>query len=137
MAGLVPAAWWLDLHSRQQAERYSLYRRDAPPPAASGNVAKLCCPALTRCYGLKRLFWREYHDTIGGAIQRGRNMKHRRCGFILALNPDWNDLYDQLDGWDKPGHDRECGTIEHLSARMGAKALRKKSRPETGRLQFW
>jgi hypothetical protein len=61
-------------------------------------------------------------------------MKHSLEGAASSwhLNPDWDDLYDQLDGWDKPGHDRECGTIEHLSARMGVKALRKKKPPRNG-----
>ena len=55
------------------------------PSPASGNV---------------RLVWCEYHGTIGGAIPRGRNMKSEpgRCGFILAMNPDyWDDLYAIID----------------------------------------
>jgi putative endonuclease len=55
---------------------------------------------FTKRYGLKRLVYAEWHDDIRAAIQRERNMKHWprawKVRLILADNPDWNDLYDQL-----------------------------------------
>jgi putative endonuclease len=52
-------------------------------------------------YRLKRLVWAEYHEDIRTAIQRERNIKHWprswKLDLILAQNPGWNDLFDQLD----------------------------------------
>jgi putative endonuclease len=58
-------------------------------------------PGFTRRYGVKRLVWCEHHDTIAGAIQREKTMKHWsrawKVRLILATNPDWDDLYDSLN----------------------------------------
>jgi putative endonuclease len=55
---------------------------------------------FSKKYGLKRLVWAERHDDIRMAIQREHNLKHwpraRKIQLILAGNPGWNDLYDQL-----------------------------------------
>jgi putative endonuclease len=55
---------------------------------------------FTRRYGLKRLVYVETHADIRTAIQREHNIKHWprkwKVRLILATNPDWNDLYDQL-----------------------------------------
>ncbi len=55
---------------------------------------------FTKRYGLKRLVYAEHHHEIRGAIQREKNMKHWprawKVRLILAENPDWKDLYDQL-----------------------------------------
>ena len=55
---------------------------------------------FTKKYGLKRLVWTERHDDIHSAIQREHNLKHWprawKVQLILAGNPGWNDLYDQL-----------------------------------------
>jgi len=58
-------------------------------------------PSFTRRYGVKRLVWCEHHDTISSAIQRERNMKHWprawKVRLILAMNPEWDDLYETLN----------------------------------------
>jgi putative endonuclease len=55
---------------------------------------------FTKRHGLKRLVFTEQHETISAAIQREKNMKHWprawKVRLILAQNPNWNDLYDQL-----------------------------------------
>ena len=55
---------------------------------------------FTKKYGLKCLVWAERHDDIQSAIQREHNLKHWprawKIQLILAGNPGWNDLYDQL-----------------------------------------
>ncbi len=55
---------------------------------------------FSKRYGLKRLVYAERHDDIRAAIQRERNLKHWphawKVRLILADNPDWDDLYDQL-----------------------------------------
>ena len=55
---------------------------------------------FTKRYGLKRLVYVEPYADISVAIQRERNMKHWprawKIRLILATNPNWDDLYDQL-----------------------------------------
>jgi putative endonuclease len=55
---------------------------------------------FTKRCGLKRLVYVEPYADIAAAIQRERNMKHWprawKVRLILATNPDWDDLYDQL-----------------------------------------
>jgi putative endonuclease len=55
---------------------------------------------FTRTHGLKRLVWYEWHDEIEAAIQRETSMKRWyrawKTRTIMACNPDWNDLYDEL-----------------------------------------
>ncbi|KRE22078.1 excinuclease ABC subunit C [Bosea sp. Root483D1] len=55
---------------------------------------------FTKTHGLKRLVWYEWHDEIGAAIQRETSMKRWyrawKTRTIMAHNPDWNDLYDEL-----------------------------------------
>jgi putative endonuclease len=56
---------------------------------------------FTKQYGLGRLVWYESFNDIRDAIQKERNMKHWprawKIRLILALNPDWRDLYDELN----------------------------------------
>ena len=55
---------------------------------------------FTKKHGLKRFVWAERHDDIRSAIQREHNLKHWprawKAQLILAGNPGWNDLYEQL-----------------------------------------
>jgi len=55
---------------------------------------------FTTRYRLKRLVWAEHHGDIRGAIQREKNMKHWprawKTDLIIARNPEWDDLFDQL-----------------------------------------
>ena len=55
---------------------------------------------FTRRYGLKRLAYVERYASILTAIQREKNMKHWprtwKVRLILATNPKWDDLYDQI-----------------------------------------
>jgi putative endonuclease len=57
--------------------------------------------AFTRRYGLNRLVWCEHHDTIVGAIQREKNLKHWPRAWKVRLihdtNPDWADLYESIN----------------------------------------
>ena len=56
---------------------------------------------FTQRYGLTRLVWYEHHDDIRTAIQRERTMKHWsrawKVQLILGLNPNWTDLYEELN----------------------------------------
>ena len=59
-------------------------------------------PGFTRQYGLKRLVWYEYFPDIRDAIQRETTMKHWprawKIRLIHRMNPDWDDLYELLNG---------------------------------------
>jgi putative endonuclease len=56
---------------------------------------------FTKRYGLKRLVYMEFHETIAGAIQREHNIKHWprawKARLILDANPGWTDLYETLN----------------------------------------
>ena len=51
-------------------------------------------------YGLKRLVYCEQYDDIRLAIQREKTLKHWprawKVRLIREMNPEWDDLYDQL-----------------------------------------
>ena len=55
---------------------------------------------FSKRYGLKRLVFAERHEEMRGAIQREKNIKHWsrawKVRLILAENPQWKDLYEQL-----------------------------------------
>jgi len=55
---------------------------------------------FTKTYGLKRLVYAEEHDDVRAARQRERIIKHWprawKVRLIHQMNPDWDDLYDQL-----------------------------------------
>jgi putative endonuclease len=57
-------------------------------------------PGFTKRYSIKRLVYFEQYDDIRLAIQREHNIKHWsrtwKVRLILANNPEWNDLYDQI-----------------------------------------
>jgi putative endonuclease len=56
---------------------------------------------FTKRYGLKLLVHVEFHDDIRTAIQREHSIKHWprewKLDLIRASNPEWKDLYDQLN----------------------------------------
>jgi len=56
---------------------------------------------FTKRYGLKRLVYMEVFDDIRDAIQREKNLKHYsrswKAQLIVEANPDWRDLYDDLN----------------------------------------
>ena len=56
---------------------------------------------FTKRYGLNRLVWYEHHPDIRDAIQRERTTKHWsrawKVRLILDLNPNWTDLYEELN----------------------------------------
>ena len=55
---------------------------------------------FTKRYGLKRLVWFEFHDTIVGAIQREKSLKrwprNWKTNLIERTNPHWDDLFGGL-----------------------------------------
>lgn len=59
-------------------------------------------PGFTRTYGCKMLVWYEAHDTMLLAIQREKTVKHYvrqwKLNLIEELNPNWDDLYETLNG---------------------------------------
>jgi putative endonuclease len=55
---------------------------------------------FTKRYGVKMLVYFEEHATIEAAIQREKDIKHWsrewKIDPIVAKNPDWRDLYDEI-----------------------------------------
>ncbi|MBW7849468.1 MAG: GIY-YIG nuclease family protein [Rhodospirillales bacterium] len=55
---------------------------------------------FTKRYGVNRLVFFEWHETMPDAISREKRMKKWRRDWKVALierdNPDWHDLYDGL-----------------------------------------
>jgi putative endonuclease len=57
---------------------------------------------FTREYNVKRLVWMEPYESIAAAIAREKQLKGWNRAWKLRLieqdNPDWNDLYERLNG---------------------------------------
>ena len=57
-------------------------------------------PGFTKRYGCKMLVWYEEHFDISDAIQREKSIKRYyrkwKLNLIEKMNPEWNDLYEQL-----------------------------------------
>jgi putative endonuclease len=57
---------------------------------------------FTKKYGVDRLVWAELHDTMETAIAREKQIKKWNRAWKIQLieqeNPEWDDLYDGLNG---------------------------------------
>jgi len=55
---------------------------------------------FSRRYGCKLLVWYEMHETMEYAIGREKQIKagsrQRKIDLIQEMNPDWQDLYEDL-----------------------------------------
>jgi putative endonuclease len=55
---------------------------------------------FTKQYGVKRLVWYEWHDSIEAAIHREKRLKKYKREWKINLierdNPDWDDLFPQF-----------------------------------------
>ena len=55
---------------------------------------------FTEKYGVDKLVWYEFHQTMEAAIQREKNIKKWKREWKLKtieeMNPDWKDLYEEL-----------------------------------------
>jgi putative endonuclease len=117
MAGLVPAihgsvaAGTLRRHFSAMAGAWVYIMTNRPNgilhTGVTGDLARRVwdhregiVPGLTERYGLKRLVFFEQHADIRTAVQREQNMKHWprawKVRLILAANPNWNDLFEEL-----------------------------------------
>ena len=111
MAGLVPAIHELD--TLRMGSGYVYFMTNRPNGilyvgVTSDLVRRVyehrtgAVEGFTRQYGLKRLVYFETYEDIQTAIQREHNIKHWsrtwKVRLILAVNPEWDDLYDSLVG---------------------------------------
>jgi putative endonuclease len=57
---------------------------------------------FTKQYGVHRLVYAEFHETMADAISREKRIKEWRRAWMLELiergNPTWKDLYDEFVG---------------------------------------
>jgi len=58
-------------------------------------------PGFTSRYGVDRLVWYETYDDPSAAIQREKSIKRWprawKINTIVAMNPEWRDLYEELN----------------------------------------
>jgi len=56
--------------------------------------------SFSKRYGIKTLVYFEPHETMAAALQREKNIKHWshewKIDLIVASNPDWRDLYEDI-----------------------------------------
>ncbi|HEU4851068.1 MAG TPA: GIY-YIG nuclease family protein [Telluria sp.] len=57
-------------------------------------------PGFSKQYNVKRLVWYEVHTDVREAIAREKRLKHWKrvwkIELIQAMNPYWDDLYDEI-----------------------------------------
>jgi putative endonuclease len=57
--------------------------------------------SFTAKYNADKLVWFEFHSRIESAIEREKQIKgwlrKKKTELIESMNPDWKDLYDELD----------------------------------------
>ena len=55
---------------------------------------------FTKKYAINQLVWYEVHETMESAISREKAIKEWKrlwkLRLIEVMNPEWNDLYDQI-----------------------------------------
>ena len=70
--------------------------------AVLGNIDQMLSGGFVRDYGVHRLVFVEFHQTMADAILREKRLKKWRRAWKLELiektNPDWNDLYETITG---------------------------------------
>ena len=68
--------------------------------AVLGNIVRMLSVDLFRDYGVHRLVFVEFHETMADAILREKRIKKWRRTWKLELierhNPQWRDLYEEL-----------------------------------------
>ena len=62
---------------------------------------KLNPGSFTARYNADKLVWFEFHELIVSAIEREKQIKgwlrEKKVVLIESMNPEWKDLYDELD----------------------------------------
>ena len=60
-------------------------------------------PGFTKRYSCKLLVWYEFMTTMPLAIARKKQIKggsrQKKIDLIKSLNPEWNDLFEQIQEW--------------------------------------
>jgi putative endonuclease len=92
------AYWVYILASRRNGTLYVGVTRDLPRRIFQHREELL--PGFTSQHGVKTLVYAEPHDTMMGAVQREKNIKHwpRRwkIDLIEGGNPEWRDLFENI-----------------------------------------
>jgi len=95
----MPGGWVYIMTNRSNGTLYTGVTSDLARRAFEHREGLV--KGFTKRYGLKRLVYTEYFQDIRNAIQREKNMKHYsrawKVGLILEANPDWRDLYEDLN----------------------------------------
>ena len=92
----------LRLHTSQPQARDALYRRNNDLARRIWEHREGIGSKFTKKYRVHRLVYAEPYDEIERAIQREKTMKEwPRAWKIRTIerdNPEWDDLYDKLNG---------------------------------------
>ena len=68
-------------------------------PAVLGSIDQMLSGGFVRDYGVHRLVFVEFHQTMADAILREKRLKKWRRAWKLELiarhNPQWRDPYDE------------------------------------------
>jgi putative endonuclease len=90
----------LRLHPHQQAQWYALHRYDKRIARRAWEHRSNAVGGFVRDYGVHRLVFVEFHETMTDAILREKRIKKWRRAWKLELierdNPQWRDLWDEL-----------------------------------------
>jgi len=88
------------LHPREPKEWDALHRRDQDLVLLVWQHRSNATDGFVQEYGVHRLVFAEFHDTMEAAILREKRLKKWRRAWKLELierhNPQWRDLYDEL-----------------------------------------
>lgn len=64
---------------------------------------KLYPNSFSARYNCDKLVYYEFHDSIEEAIAREKQIKagsrQKKIDLIESINPEWNDLYDEIKDW--------------------------------------
>ena len=92
-------AWVYIMASRPYGTIYTGVTSDLPRRVYEHREGLVA--GFTETYGVKSLVWLEEHATMSNAIAREKQIKRWRrrwkCELIEQLNPDWRDLYEDLN----------------------------------------
>jgi putative endonuclease len=88
------------LHPRKPTQWDALYRRDQQLVLRIHQHRSNAVAGFVQDYGVHRLVFAEFHETMEAAILREKRLKKWRRAWKLELierhNPQWRDLYDEL-----------------------------------------
>jgi len=95
----MPGGWVYIMTNRPNGTLYTGVTSDIARRSWEHREGRL--EGFTKRHGLKRLVLTEFYEDIRDALQRESNIKHWprawKARLIVATNPEWRDLYEDLN----------------------------------------